>query len=130
MASKKANSKSVEAKVSMEKPPSEPKPVKIKLRLDSESPAGGFKNIHEDLQKYRDESWLLELELEAELLKDAVFTARLALQALQNETYNGQRFERRKGLRLKDKALKVEMAFNRLRALRKGDLIPPSTWDE
>ncbi len=103
---------------------------KIKLKLDSESPAGGFKNIHEDLQKYRDESWLLELELEAELLKDAVFTARLALQALQNETYNGQRFERRKGLRLKDKALKVEMAFNRLRALRKGDLIPPSTWDE
>lgn len=81
----------------------------------------------EELQRFRDEAWQLELELEAELLKDAVYQARLALQLLHTETYNGQRFERRKGLRVKEKAWRVEQAFNRLRALRRGDMVPPTS---
>ena len=35
-----------------------------------------------------------------------------------------QPWERRRGLRLKEKAERVERAFNRLRALRKGELLP------
>ena len=77
-----------------------------------------------EVQQYRDEAWELEMELESHILRDAVFAAHLALQELMAETYHGQPYERRRGLRLKEKALKVERAFNRLRALRKGDLLP------
>lgn len=84
----------------------------------------------EQMQAFRDEAWQLEIELEMLLLRDAVYTARLAIQELHAETYNGQPYERRKGLRIKEKALKVDYAFNRLRALRKGDLLPPRHEDE
>ena len=84
----------------------------------------------DEVQRYRDEAWQLEMELEKQLLKDAVFAARLALQDLQAETYSGQPHERRKGMRIREKAMKVDRAFNRLRALRKGDLLPTRHDDE
>lgn len=65
----------------------------------------------------------LESLLEEKLLEDAVLSARLALQELEEETRKAP-FERRSGLRLREKALKSERAFNRLRALRKGEMIP------
>ncbi len=65
----------------------------------------------------------LEEELEVELLADAVLSAKVALEELQQETHT-RPFERRRGLRLREKAEKVERAFNRLRALRRGDLLP------
>lgn len=65
----------------------------------------------------------LELSLEKELLEDAVKSAHLALEELHAETKT-QPYERRRGLRLREKAERVERAFNRLRALRKGDLLP------
>lgn len=67
----------------------------------------------------------LELEnlLERELLEDAVKSARLAIEELHAETKT-QPWERRRGLRLREKAERVERAFNRLRALRKGELLP------
>lgn len=65
----------------------------------------------------------LEEQLEFELLADAVLSARVALEELQQETHT-RPFERRRGLRLREKAEKVERAFNRLRALRRGELLP------
>lgn len=65
----------------------------------------------------------LERSLEKELLEDAVKSAQLALDELHAETKT-QPFERRRGLRLREKAERVERAFNRLRALRKDELLP------
>lgn len=65
----------------------------------------------------------LENQLERELLEDAVKSARQAIEELHAETKT-QPWERRRGLRLREKAERVERAFNRLRALRKGDLLP------
>jgi hypothetical protein len=70
-----------------------------------------------------DEALKLETALEEKLLEDAILSAKLAVQELEAETRK-QPFERRSGLRLRDKALKTESAFNRLRALRKGELLP------
>ncbi len=69
------------------------------------------------------EAKALEDQLEQELLADTVKTARVALEELKEETKT-QPFERRRGIRLREKAQRVERAFNRLRALRKGDLLP------
>lgn len=69
------------------------------------------------------EACSLEQLLEKELLEDAVKSAHLALEELHAETKT-QPFERRRGLRLREKAERVERAFNRLRALRRGDLLP------
>lgn len=69
------------------------------------------------------EALSLEQQLEKELLEDAVKSARMALEELHAETKT-QPFERRRGLRLKEKAERVERAFNRLRALRKGEQLP------
>lgn len=69
------------------------------------------------------EAWELESALEEKLLEDAIMSARLALQELEDETRKAP-FERRSGLRLKEKAIRTERAFNRLRALRKGELLP------
>jgi hypothetical protein len=79
--------------------------------------------VSPDLGSLWDEALSLERSLEKELLEDAVKSARLALEELYAETRT-QPFERRRGLRLKEKAERVERAFNRLRALRKGQLLP------
>ncbi len=76
-----------------------------------------------DAGKIWAEALELEEKLEVELLADAVLTARVALSELQAETHT-RPFERRRGLRLREKAEKVERAFNRLRALRRGELLP------
>jgi hypothetical protein len=79
--------------------------------------------VPEDMRVLWEEACLLEQSLEKELLEDAVKSGRLALEELHAETKT-QPFERRRGLRLREKAERVERAFNRLRALRKGDLLP------
>ena len=71
----------------------------------------------------------LESLLEEKLLEDAVLSARLALQELEEETRKAP-FERRSGLRLREKALKSERAFNRLRALRMGEMLPERDADD
>lgn len=75
------------------------------------------------LAKLWGEAQELEAVLERELLEDAVQGARQAIDDLHAETKT-QPWERRRGLRLKEKAERVERAFNRLRALRKGELLP------
>jgi len=76
-----------------------------------------------------DEALELETRLEEKLLEDAIMSAKMAIQELEEETRKAP-FERRSGLRLREKALKTEHAFNRLRALRKGELLPPRYHDE
>jgi hypothetical protein len=71
----------------------------------------------------------LEFELEERLLKDAILSAKLALKELDDETRKAP-FERRSGLRLREKAMQSERAFNRLRALRKGDMLPERYGDD
>lgn len=65
----------------------------------------------------------LESLLEKELLEDAVKSAKMALEELHAEPRT-QPYERRRGLRLREKAERVERAFNRIRALRRGELLP------
>ena len=76
-----------------------------------------------------EEALELELRLEEKLLRDAIQNATLAVKELESETRNVP-FERRSGLRLKEKALKAERAFNRLRALRQGKLLPEAHPDD
>lgn len=76
-----------------------------------------------------DDAFHLECKLEEKLLEDAILSAKLAIQELEDETRKAP-YERRSGLRLKEKAMKAERAFNRLRALRKGDLLPERLHDE
>jgi hypothetical protein len=71
----------------------------------------------------------LENQLEERLLEDAILSAKLALQELDEATRKIP-FERRSGLRLREKAIKTERAFNRLRALRQGNLIPERHSDD
>ncbi|MBI3929314.1 MAG: hypothetical protein HY319_27455 [Armatimonadetes bacterium] len=85
--------------------------------------------IYEELERVREEARRLEAQLEEELLRDAVLSARIALEELHNDTH-GPPHERRRGIRLREKALKVEKAFNRLRALRRGEMLPPREADE
>lgn len=72
---------------------------------------------------------LLERALEEALLSDAIHSAKRALEELNNETRNVPH-ERRSGMRLREKALRVENAFNRLRALRRGELLPAAIPEE
>lgn len=76
-----------------------------------------------------EEAQALENQLEEKLLEDAIMSAKVALQELEEESRNAP-FERRSGLRLREKAAKTERAFNRLRALRKGELLPARQCDE
>lgn len=76
-----------------------------------------------ELRALWDEALGLEMQLEKELLEDTVKSARLALEELHAETKT-QPYERRRGLRLREKAERVERAFNRLRALRTGEMLP------
>ena len=71
----------------------------------------------------------LESLLEEKLLEDAILSAKLALQELEEETRKAP-FERRSGLRLRENALRTERAFNRLRALRKGETLPERAADD
>lgn len=71
----------------------------------------------------------LELKLEEKILRDAIQNAELAVKDLESESRNVP-FERRSGLRLKEKALRAERAFNRLRALRQGHLLPEAHPDD
>jgi hypothetical protein len=86
-------------------------------------PAAPSKGVTPELQTLWEEARLLESQLEKELLEDAVKSARMAIDELHAETKT-QPFERRRGLRLREKSERVERAFNRLRALRKGDMLP------
>jgi hypothetical protein len=72
---------------------------------------------------------LLERALEEALLSDAIHSAKRALDELHIETRNVPH-ERRSGMRLREKALRVENAFNRLRALRRGEALPPAIPEE
>ncbi len=80
-------------------------------------------------KKLDSDAELLERALEEALLYDAIHSARRALNELYNETRNVPH-ERRSGMRLREKALRVENAFNRLRALRRGELLPPAIPEE
>lgn len=76
------------------------------------------------LDELRAEASQLESQLEEALYKDAIRGAQAALESLQEEESSGHPFDRRRGLRLREKALKVDAAFNRLRALRSGQMLP------
>jgi len=82
------------------------------------------------LGELRDEAAMLEAQLEAELWRDAIRAARAAVESLQENESSGHHYDRRRGLRLREKAMKVDAAFNRLRALRRGDLLPLRAEDE
>ena len=82
------------------------------------------------LGELRDEAAMLEAQLEAELWRDAIRAARAAVESLQENESSGHHYDRRRGLRLREKAMKVDAAFNPLRALRRGDLLPLRAEDE
>lgn len=82
------------------------------------------------LGELRDEAAMLEAQLEVELWRDAIRAAKAAVESLQDTESSGHHYDRRRGLRLREKALKVDAAFNRLRALRRGDLLPLRAEDE
>lgn len=82
------------------------------------------------LEQLRDEALGLEQQLEEELWRDAIRAAKAAVESLTENESSGHPFDRRRGLRLREKATKIDAAFNRLRALRKGDMLPPRGEDE
>lgn len=82
------------------------------------------------LHDLRKEAESLEAQLEEALWRDAIRAARAAIETLSEEESSGHPFDRRRGLRLREKAVKVDAAFNRLRALRRGDMLPLRAEDE
>lgn len=82
------------------------------------------------LDELRAEALELEGQLEEELWKDAIRAAQAAVESLSENESSGHPFDRRRGLRLRDKATKIDAAFNRLRALRRGEMLPPRVEDE
>ncbi|MBN9418725.1 MAG: hypothetical protein J0I12_24960 [Candidatus Eremiobacteraeota bacterium] len=82
------------------------------------------------LDDLRAEALELEAQLEEELWKDAIRAAQAAVESLAENESSGHPFDRRRGLRLRDKATKIDAAFNRLRALRRGEMLPPRVEDE
>ena len=82
------------------------------------------------LDALRLEAQDLEHQLEEELYRDAIRAAQAAVEALNENESSGHPFDRRRGLRLREKASKIDAAFNRLRALRRGDMLPPRGEDE
>ena len=82
------------------------------------------------LDDLRAEALELEGQLEEELWKDAIRAAQAAVESLAENESSGHPFDRRRGLRLRDKATKIDAAFNRLRALRRGEMLPPRVEDE
>jgi len=82
------------------------------------------------LDALRLEAQDLEHQLEEELYRDAIRAAQAAVESLNENESSGHPFDRRRGLRLREKASKIDAAFNRLRALRRGDMLPPRGEDE
>lgn len=82
------------------------------------------------LDELRAEAQALEHQLEEELYRDAIRAAQAAVESLSENESSGHPFDRRRGMRLREKASKVDAAFNRLRALRRGDALPPRGEDE
>ena len=82
------------------------------------------------LDALRLEAQDLEHQLEEELYRDAIRAAQAAVESLTENESSGHPFDRRRGLRLREKASKIDAAFNRLRALRRGDMLPPRGEDE
>lgn len=82
------------------------------------------------LEELRGEGLNLENQLEEELWRDAIRAATAAVESLNENESSGHPFDRRRGMRLREKASKVDAAFNRLRALRRGDMLPPRGEDE
>ena len=82
------------------------------------------------LDALRLEAQDLEHQLEEELYRDAIRAAQAAVESLNENEASGHPFDRRRGLRLREKASKIDAAFNRLRALRRGDMLPPRGEDE
>jgi len=82
------------------------------------------------LDALRLEAQGLEHQLEEELYRDAIRAAQAAVEALDENESSGHPFDRRRGMRLREKATKIDAAFNRLRALRRGDMLPPRGEDE
>ena len=104
------------------------KSKKSSKKSSTKSKSAGNETLARKGKKW-DEALELETRLEEKLLEDAIMSAKMAIQELEEETRKAP-FERRSGLRLREKALKTEHAFNRLRALRKGELLPPRYHDE
>lgn len=88
------------------------------------------KKVASPLESLRSEASELEGQLEEALWKDAIRAAKAALESLSEEESSGHPYDRRRGLRLREKAIKVDAAFNRLRALRRGDALPHRAEDE
>jgi hypothetical protein len=82
------------------------------------------------LEELRGEAQQLEDQLEEALYRDAIRAAKAAIESLAEEESSGHPYDRRRGLRLREKALKVDAAFNRLRALRRGEMLPLRAEDE
>jgi hypothetical protein len=82
------------------------------------------------LDELKTEALQLETQLEEELWRDAIRAAKAAVESLAENESSGHHFDRRRGLRLREKAVKVDAAFNRLRALRAGHQLPPRVEDE
>jgi hypothetical protein len=82
------------------------------------------------LDALREEALDLEAQLEEELWRDAIRAAKAAVESLTENESSGHPYDRRRGLRLREKATKIDAAFNRLRALRKGEMLPPRVEDE
>lgn len=82
------------------------------------------------LDELRQEAQALEHQLEEELWRDAIRAAQAAVESLSENESSGHPYDRRRGMRLREKASKVDAAFNRLRALRRGETLPPRGEDE
>lgn len=82
------------------------------------------------LDELRAEALDLESQLEEELWRDAIRAAKAAVESLGENESSGHPYDRRRGLRLREKATKIDAAFNRLRALRRGEMLPPRVEDE
>lgn len=94
------------------------------------APKRGKKTAPSPLQELRSEAESLEYQLEEVLWRDAIRAAKAAVESLAEEESSGHPYDRRRGLRLREKATKVDAAFNRLRALRRGDMLPLRAEDE
>ena len=82
------------------------------------------------LDALREQGHALECQLEEELWSDAIRAVTAAVESLNENEGSGHAFDRRRGMRLREKAIKVDAAFNRLRALRRGESLPTRVEDE
>lgn len=112
------------------KPGTKATPAAAKKATPSKSENSTVPVLSESARRKLDhDAELLERALEEALLSDAIHSAKRALDELHLETRNAPH-ERRSGMRLREKALRVENAFNRLRALRRGEMLPAAIPEE